>query len=156
MTLRELRKIKGITQRTAAEFVGVPLRTYSNYETDPAKQTGIKYEYMMEKLRTYGYIDEENGILTVDEIKKVCIGIFKNYSIEYCYLFGSYAKGKATPTSDVDLLVCTTVSGLQFYGLLEELRESLKKKVDLLDQRQIADNFALTNEILKYGVKIYG
>lgn len=156
MTLRELRKNKGITQKQAADFVGVPLRTYSNYETDPTKQTSIKYKYMMEKLFTYGYVDEENGILTVDEIKEACVSVLSGYPVEYCYLFGSYAKGKATPTSDVDLLVYTTVSGLKFYGLVEELREKLKKKVDVLDQKQIADNFELTNEILKDGIKLYG
>ena len=156
MTLRELRKNKGITQQQAADFVGIPLRTYSNYETDPTKQTNIKYKYMMEKLFTYGYVDEENGILTIDEIKEACVSVLSGYRVEYCYLFGSYAKGKATPTSDVDLLVYTTVSGLKFYGLIEELREKLKKKVDVLDQKQIADNFDLTNEILKDGVKIYG
>ena len=156
MTLRELRKNKGLTQQQAAEFVEVPLRTYSNYETDPTKQTSIKYKYIMEKLFTYGYIDEENGILTVDEIKEACVSVLSNYPVEYCYLFGSYAKGKATPTSDVDLLVYTTVSGIKFYGLVEELREKLKKKVDVLDQKQIADNFDLTNEILKDGIKIYG
>ena len=86
----------------------------------------------MEKLFTYGYIDEENGILTVDKIKEICVSVLSDYPVEYCYLFGSYAKGKATPTSDVDLLVYTTVSGLEFYGLVEELREKLKKKVDAL------------------------
>ena len=156
MTLRELRKNKGITQQQAADFVGVPLRTYSNYETDPTKQTSIKYKYMIEKLHTYGYVDEENGMLTVDEIKNVCVSVLSRYPVEYCYLFGSYAKGKATPTSDVDLLVCTTVSGLQFYGLVEELREKLKKKVDVLDQRQLEGNFDLTNEILRDGIKING
>lgn len=156
MTLRELRKYKGITQQQAADFLGVPLRTYSNYENDSKKQTSIKYKYMVEKLYSYGYIDEENGVLTIEEIKKVCINILSKYPVEYCYLFGSYAKGKATPQSDVDLLVCTTVSGLQFYGLVEELRENLKKKVDVLDQKQIVDNFELTNEILKDGIKIYG
>lgn len=71
-------------------------------------------------------------------------------------MFGSYAKGKPTPTSDVDLLVCAAVTGLQFYGLVEELRERLRKKVDVLDQKQIVNNFELTNEILKDGIKIYG
>ena len=156
MTLQELRKSKGITQQQAANFIGIPLRTYSNYENDPAKQTSIKYKYMMEKLFEYGYVNEENGILTLDEIKKACISVLSNYPVEYCYLFGSYAKGKATPTSDVDLLVYTTVSGLRFYGLVEELREKLKKKVDVLDQKQLTDNFDLTNEILKDGIKIYG
>ena len=156
MTLRELRKSKGITQKQAADFVGVPLRTYSNYETDPAKQTSIKYKYIQEKLLTYGYVDEEHGILTLEEIREICVGILSNYPTSYCYLFGSYAKGKATPTSDVDLLVATTVSGIRFFELVEELREGLKKKVDVIDQRQIAENFDLVNEILKDGIKLYG
>lgn len=156
MTLRELRKNKGITQKEAADFVGVPLRTYSNYENDSQKQTSIKYKYMMEKLFSYGYIDEENGVLTLEEIKKICVSILSKYPVEYCYLFGSYAKGKATAASDVDLLIYTALSGLKFYGLVEELREQLKKKVDVLDQKQIIDNFELTNEILKDGIKIYG
>ena len=156
MTLRELRKNKGITQQTAANFVGMPLRTYSNYENDPRKQTSIKYKYIVEKLHTYGNIDEENGLLILEDIKSTCVRILSKYPVEYCYLFGSYAKGTATPSSDVDLLVNTTVSGLKFYGLVEELRNALKKKVDVLDQRQIVNNFELTNEILKDGIKMYG
>lgn len=156
MTLRELRKSKGITQQEAANYVGVPLRTYCNYENDPQKQTSIKYKYMLESLRSYGYVDEENGILTIEKIKEVCVNILSKYPVEYCYLFGSYAKGKATGESDVDLLVCTSVTGIEFFGLVEELREKLKKKVDVLDQKQIENNFELTNEILKDGIKIYG
>ena len=156
MTLRELRNNKGITQQKAADFVDIPLRTYSNYENDPRKQTTLKYKYIMEKLHTYGYVDEENGVLAVEDIKAICVEIFSRYHVEYCYLFGSYAKGKATPTSDVDLFVNTEVTGLAFFGLVEELREGLKKKVDVLDQRQIAENFELANEIFKDGIKIYG
>lgn len=156
MTLRELRKNKGITQKEAAVFVGVPLRTYSDYENNPQKQTSVKYKYMLEKIYTYGYIDEENGVLTIEEIKNICTKILSKYSVDYCYLFGSYAKGKAIPSSDVDLLIGTTISGLKFYGLVEELRGALKKKVDLLDHKQLKENFDLTNEILKDGIKIYG
>ena len=156
MTLRELRKSKGITQREAANYVGVPLRTYCNYENDPKKQISIKYKYMLESLRSYGYVDEENGVLTIEKIKEVCVNILSKYPVEYCYLFGSYAKGKAIGESDVDLLVCTSVVGIEFFGLVEELREKLKKKVDVLDQKQIENNFELTNEILKDGIKIYG
>ncbi len=156
MTLRELRINKSLTQKQAADFVGVPLRTYSNYENDIKKQSTIKYEYIMEKLRTYGYIDEEHGILTLDQIKSACTDVFTENSVEFCYLFGSYAKGTATNTSDVDLLISTDLSGLNFYELVENLRQSLNKKVDVLDQHQIANNFELTNEILKDGIKIYG
>ena len=156
MTLRELRKNKGITQQEAANFVGMPLRTYSNYETDMSKCGSIKYEYIMKKLYTYGYIDEENGILSIEQIRDICANILPNYQVEYCYLFGSYAKGKAKPNSDIDLFINTRVSGIKFFELVEELREKLRKKVDVLDQKQIVNNFELANEILKYGIKIYG
>ena len=72
MTLRELRKNKGITQQQAADFVGVPLRTYSDYENNIKKQSSIKYKYILEKLYSYGYIDEENGILSIHDIEKIC------------------------------------------------------------------------------------
>lgn len=156
MTLKELRKTKGLTQKEAAEYVGVPERTYFNYENDPQKQSSVKYKYILGRLYEYGYVDEENGILTIDQIRESCISVLSKYNVNYCYLFGSYAKGKATPKSDVDLLIYTNETGLKFFGLVEDLRNSLKKQVDVLDQKQIANNFELTNEILKDGIKIYG
>ena len=151
-----MRKNKGLTQKEAAKIVEIPLRTYSNYENDSSKHSGIKYKYMLEKLYAYGCLDEENGVLTPKEIQEICATVFSGYPVAYCYLFGSYAKGKATPTSDVDLLIHTDVTGLEFFGLVEELRERLKKKVDLLDQKQLLNNPDLINEILKDGIKIYG
>ena len=73
-----------------------------------------------------------------------------------CYLFGSYAKGYATEKSDVDLLVDTDITGLDFFGLVEEFRESLHKKVDLLRLEDIRDNKEILLEILKDGIKLYG
>ena len=40
----------------------------------------------------------------------------------YCVLFGSYAKGKAKETSDVDLLISADIKGLKFYGMVENLK----------------------------------
>jgi predicted nucleotidyltransferase/DNA-binding XRE family transcriptional regulator len=156
MTLKELRKNKKLTQVECAKYLEIPLRTYQNYETDISKQGTMKYIFMVKKLEEYGYIDEEHGILTIQKIKEICIEIFSNYDIEYCYLFGSYAKGKATQTSDVDLLVSTSISGIEFFDLVEALREALKKKVDVLNQEQLNNNPDLVKEILKDGVKIYG
>ncbi len=156
MTLKELRKNKKLTQAECARYLEIPLRTYQNYETDISKQGTMKYIFMVKKLEEYGYIDEEHGILTIQKIKEICIEIFSNYDIEYCYLFGSYAKGKATQTSDVDLLVSTSISGIKFFDLVEALREALKKKVDVLNQEQLDNNPDLVKEILKDGVKIYG
>ena len=129
------------------------MRTYQNYETDAAKRTSIKYLYMLEKLEQYGFVDEDHGILSIQKIKDVCTDVFADYDIEYCYLFGSYAKGKATETSDVDLLIGTSVSGIHFYGLVEAIREGLHKRVDILNREQLESNLELINEILKDGIE---
>ena len=156
MTLKELRKKKKLTQAACAKYLGIPLRTYQNYETDTSKVGSIKYNFMLQKLEQYGFMDETHGILTIEQIKNICASVFKEYSVEYCYLFGSYAKGKATEVSDVDLLISTPVSGMRFYDLVESIREALQKKVDILNREQLNNNPELINEILKDGIKIYG
>ena len=156
MTLKELRKEKGLTQAAAAKVVGVPMRTYVRYESDENKKETIKYRYIVETLQKYGVIDEEHGLLTIGKIQELCAPLFEEYGVKYAYLFGSYAKGKATEKSDVDLLVSMPVNGLAFYELIERLRGSLKKKIDLLDETQLEDNTALVKEILQDGIKIYG
>ena len=156
MTLKELRKQKKMTQIECAKYLGIPVRTYQNYETDQSKASSMKYAFMMQKLEEYGFVDETHGILSVEQITDVCKNVFSDYDIEYCYLFGSYAKGKATEQSDVDLLIATSISGMRFYDLVESVREGLKKKVDVLKSEQLNGNPDLMNEILKDGVKIYG
>jgi len=106
MTLKELRKKKKLTQAACAKYLGIPLRTYQNYETDASKVGSIKYNFMLQKLEQYGFVDETHGLLTIEQIKNICASVFEQYSVDYCYLFGSYAKGKATEVSDVDLLIC--------------------------------------------------
>lgn len=156
MTLKELRKLKNLTQIECAKYLGIPIRTYQNYETDASKASSMKYLFMMQKLEQYGFIDETHGILSIQKIKDVCTNIFSDFDVEYCYLFGSYAKGKASEVSDVDLLISSSVSGLAFYDLVEAVREGLQKKVDILNCEQLTDNPTLINEILKDGIKIYG
>ena len=99
MTLKELRKQKGLTQNASAAYLGVPLRTYQNYENDDKKRNTIKYAYMMQKLEQYGFIDESHGVLGIETIKDVCGRVFEHFTVDYCYLFGSYAKGKAKAKS---------------------------------------------------------
>lgn len=156
MTLKELRLQKGLTQAKCAEYLGVPLRTYQNYEKNEEWGSSIKAAFMFARLERYGFVDEEHGILTVEQITETCERVFEGLGIEYCYLFGSYAKGTPTEKSDVDLLVATDLSGMIFYALIENLREELKKKVDLITTEQLNKNPELLNEILKYGIKIYG
>ena len=134
--LKDLRKEKKMTQQEVADLAGISLRSYKTYENDETKSDSIKYKYLMEQLTK--------------------VKVLEQYDVNFCYLFGSYAKGKETPTSDVDLLISANIKGLKFYGLVEELRTVLHKKVDVLDMNQLKENLELTEEILKDGVKIYG
>ena len=156
MSLKDIRLQSNLTQEEAAQLLGVTRRTYVNYEAGKIDESSLKYKYVVETLQKATLIDENHGILTIDQIRKICGEIFKDYSVEYCYLFGSYAKGKATEKSDVDLLVAMPVDGMIFFELIEVLREQLKKKIDLLDIAQLENNPALVQEILRDGIKIYG
>lgn len=154
--LKEIRNEKKLTQQQVADLVGVSLRSYISYENDERKAGTLKYNYILDKLLEINPIDEEHGIIEIDDIKRKCKEVFDKYDVSFCYLFGSYAKTKATPTSDVDLLISANVKGLKYYGLVEEIRTVLHKKVDVLDIDQLKDNFELTQEILRDGIKIYG
>jgi len=156
MTIKQMRVDAGLTQVKCAEYLNIPLRTYKRYEADDSRVNAIKLEFIKNMLLKHNFIDEEHGILSIEQIKKICEEIFKQYPVDYCYLFGSYAKGKAKETSDVDLLISMPTNGLMYFELVELLREKLRKKVDLLDINQLSNNDLLTREILKDGVKIYG
>ena len=66
--LKELRNEKKMTQQQVADLVGISLRSYKSYENDVEKQETIKYKYIIEQLSKVNYIDEENGILALEDI----------------------------------------------------------------------------------------
>ncbi len=156
MTLKELRVSRKLTQEEVAADLGISLRSYITYENDPKKEKTIKYKYFMSEIEKYNKIDEENGILSIDDIMKACSDVFDSFKVDYCILFGSYAKNNPNEKSDVDLLVSTTETGLKYYEMVELLRERLSKKVDVLDLKQVVGNEKLLDEVLRCGVRIYG
>ena len=50
MTLKELRKSKGLSQEYVAKLVNIPLRTYKRIETDSKYSDSFKYKEIYEKL----------------------------------------------------------------------------------------------------------
>ena len=154
--IKQIRIEKKLTQQQVADMLGISLRSYKSYENDQEKEGTLKYNYILEKLQDINPIDEEHGILEQDDIIERCKYVLDEYPVHYCILFGSYAKGKAVESSDVDLLISSDVKGLKFYGMVEKLRNALHKKVDVLNVEQLKDNLDLTNEILKDGIRIYG
>ena len=154
--LKSRRLQRKMTQKEVAEQIGISLRSYIMYENDESKEGTPKYRFLLQELDRISLLDENHGILSIEDIKHICADVFALYHVEFCYLFGSYAKGKATENSDVDLLVSAETSGLAFFEMTERLRDSLHKKVDLLDLKQLSNNENLLREVLKEGMKIYG
>ncbi len=93
----------------------------------------------------------------LNDIIKSCQEVFKNYDVDYAYLFGSYAKGYATKGSDLDLFIKTPLTGLDYAGLYTDLEDKLGIKIDLLNTRNfLKDPSFVYDEILVDGIKIYG
>lgn len=151
MTLKELRHRCGLTQPEAAALLGVPMRTYCRYEGEPRCVGTFKYEALSKTLDEY----RKDRVLSVDDIRESIREACSAYPVDACYLFGSYAKEKATAESDVDLMIVSSIQGIEYYGLLGDLQERLGKKVDLLRLEVATQNMRLMTEILKDGVRIY-
>ena len=159
MTLLQIRNKYQISQVLAASCVGVPLRTYIRYENDNDYGSSLKRESMIQKLMNEYEITEDKGLLSLEIIKKELVSLFEGEykgRIDFCYLFGSYAKGYAKGNSDVDLCVSTSLTGLKFAGLSESIRNVLHKRIDLIRFNNLENNLELVSEIMKDGIKIYG
>ena len=159
MTLLETRKQYNVSQLEAANVLNIPLRTYARYERDDGYGSDLKRQIMIKIINDKYEITEEKGLLTIDQIKNELTKLFNNQykgKVKFCYLFGSYAKGYATEKSDIDLCVASSLTGLDFIGLIEDIRQLLHKKIDLIRFDTLTGNLELITEILKDGIKIYG
>ena len=102
---------------------------------------------------------------TVAEIKEIVSALAAQYGADRIYLFGSYARGTATESSDIDLLIDT--SGTNIKSLLSlsavycDLEDALQKSIDLitvssLEQRpQMENDVRFRDTVLKERVNLY-
>jgi predicted nucleotidyltransferase len=93
--------------------------------------------------------------MTVSEIKSALFPVFKEYGVHRAVLFGSYAKGGADDSSDVDLLVDSGLRGFAFTELMEDLFMKLNRPVDIIDTAHIVKESKIEREIRQTGVVIY-
>ena len=134
MTLLETRKQYNVSQIEVANLLGVPIRTYIRYEQDDNYVSELKRKTMIQIINDRYEITENKGLLTSEIIKKEITLLFDNeYKgvVKFCYLFGSYAKGYATERSDVDLCIATSLTGLDFVGLSEDIRAEMNRELEL-------------------------
>lgn len=98
-----------------------------------------------------------NKVYTLEEIKQTALPIAQHYGIAALYLFGSYARGEATPHSDIDFLVDRgdLVDLLELGGLFSDLEDAFQKKVHVVTTQMLSPSFLNnihTEEMLIYGM----
>ena len=96
-------------------------------------------------------------MISIDEIAERLTPIFDESGVTRAVIFGSYAKGTSTDTSDVDIVIETEphVRGLMFYGILGRVVDVLGVKVDMIPKRSIKPNSPIEKEISETGRVIY-
>lgn len=96
------------------------------------------------------------SVLSLDEIRNIVKALLQKYRAEYALLFGSYARGEATPDSDIDIII---VGGENFtprniFALAEDLREMSGRDADVFELREINHGSPFYESVMKEGVKI--
>lgn len=103
------------------------------------------------------------------KIKDSIIRLVKKYlkevkksgiKIQKAYIYGSYASGKETRESDIDIaIISSDFTGDRFKDALK--LKALRWKIDLriepmpITQEDFTEDNPLVNEILKHGIPIY-
>ncbi len=158
--IKQVRLNLGITQEQFAKFLEVPIKTLRNWEQGirkPSKWTlnliiDKALNYQREKLVKY---DENHGILSFMQIKSRVAEVAHKYRIDKVIMFGSYANGQADETSDIDLFMESDIDGLDYFGVVEDFRETLGKSVDVLSSKTVKADSVIQEEIKNTGVIVY-
>jgi predicted nucleotidyltransferase len=96
-------------------------------------------------------------VYTINEISTLVEPVAREYGVGQLMLFGSYARGDATPESDIDIRIADkgNLRGLfRLSGFQMELSETLNKNVDVLPTDSLNGEF-LSN-IESEEVALYG
>ncbi len=90
-------------------------------------------------------------MLTEINIREAINDIVIKYPIKKISLFGSYADGNANEDSDIDLLVeflSANVSLIMLYNIKEEIKNRLRKEVDLIHAPIDEDSLIKINKVI--------
>ena len=124
--------------------------TYKMYQFRVRKDNKRIIKFLDNKDKRNNYIIslidkdlDKNKVLSLKRIKEIIKPILNKYEIRDIYLFGSYARGEANSKSDIDIYCDKgNIKTLIQQGKLEEeLEKSLHKKVDIVFESSIKDDF---------------
>ncbi len=93
-------------------------------------------------------------IYTLEEISEKVNKIAKDFGVKKVYLFGSYARGEADSSSDLDFRVDKgKVRGFGFGGLCNAFEDTFDKPVDVVTTASLDKSFLeaiQSEEVLLY------
>ncbi len=90
------------------------------------------------------------------EIENAIRILLAKYHAEYAILFGSYARGEETPSSDVDVIVFggANFKKVNIFAFAEDLCSMTGKEVDAFEICEIKPESPFYHTVMKEGVKI--
>lgn len=76
-----------------------------------------------------------SNVYTTEELKKMILPLLSKYGMASASLFGSYARGEADASSDIDLLLVGEEGfrPLNIFGITEDLHRLSGKQVDVYE-----------------------
>ena len=79
----------------------------------------------------------------IEEIRAIAAPIAERHGVNALYLFGSYARGEATPASDMDFRIEKNqrFSLFQLAALQLDLENSFQKSLDVLTTQMLSPQF---------------
>ena len=90
----------------------------------------------------------------IEELQSIIVPLAQKYGAERIFLFGSYARGDMTDSSDIDLRIDKgSIRGLALAGLLVDLEDALGIPVDLIPTTSLDTRFLESihpDEVLLY------
>ncbi|HBL67898.1 MAG TPA: nucleotidyltransferase domain-containing protein [Firmicutes bacterium] len=99
----------------------------------------------------------EPKIYQIDEVSAKLRPVFEAAPVYRAVLFGSYAKGNATDQSDVDIVIDSRgeLLNINFFGLLEDIKSQLNKRVDLFGISELSKNTDICSVVEREGIVLY-
>lgn len=158
-SLQTLRENLALTQVELSNILNIPVKTIRNWEQNLRAPSEYIVDLILDRVLRKQFEDnltsDENYIPSFLTIKEKVNIAATNYNIEKIYLYGSYAKGEQTYLSDIDLYMVSEINDLEYFGVAEDFRSLLNKKVDLLSNKTIKKDSPIKQEIERTGILIY-
>ncbi len=157
--IQTVRENLELTQVELSKILNIPVKTIRNWEQNIRVPSDYIVELIIDRIlrqqREETLKNNDDYIPSFLTIKDKVKNVVSLYNIDKVYLYGSYAKGTETSISDIDLYMISDIDDLDYFGVIEDLRNSLNKKIDLLSNKTIKKDSQIEKEIIRTGILIY-